>query len=204
MKAEQPRTVDILLSALEGDASPRMTIGELIDSLGDRAFGVLILLCALPNCVPAPPGLSTITGAPIVVFAIQLILGSRHPWLPAFLRNRSLSRQDLRNLVGKAEPYIRKLERLSRPRLSVLVDGPAERLAGLVILLLSVILVLPVPLGNLFPAVAIALIAVALMEQDGIAILVGYVAAVASSALAFAVIVIVIEFFVHLTERLLG
>lgn len=204
MMSDQPRTCDILIATLEKSDEPRLSIGALIDGLGERAFGILMLLCALPNCVPAPPGTSTITGLPIVIFSAQLLFGSNRPWLPNFLRDRSVPRADLLSIVRKAEPYIRKLERLSRPRLTSLVTGTPERLAGLVVLLLSIILVLPVPLGNLFPAIAIAIISVALMEQDGIALLVGYVAAVASSAIAFAVITVMVEFTLHLIQRLFG
>lgn len=181
----QRRTSDILLEVLTQEGAERVSIGELIDRLGDRAFGVLILLCALPNCVPGPPGVSTVTGTPIVIFSLQLLFGSPRPWLPAFLRRRDFSRAEFLKLVRVAEPWIRKLERVSRPRLGFLVDGMAERFAGLVVFLLSVVLILPVPLGNLFPAIAIGIIALALMEQDGLAILLGYVAASISSVIAF-------------------
>lgn len=198
------RTSDLLIGMLSGSEKERLSIGEMIDSLGDRAFGVLILLCALPNCIPGPPGLSTVTGLPIVIFSIQLILGSHRPWLPEFLRSRSFVRQDLLNLVRKAEPWLRRLERISRPRLGGLIHGPAERFAGAVILMLSFILVLPIPLGNLFPALAIAIIALALMEQDGLAVLVGYVGAILSTAIALASVIILFAVMAEFIRRLLG
>ncbi|MFC7331916.1 exopolysaccharide biosynthesis protein [Rhodocista pekingensis] len=194
-----------MLTALLSSAGPdRVSIGELIDGLGDRAFGVLILLCALPNCIPGPPGVSTVTGLPILLFALQLLVGGDRPWLPRSLRNRSFSRADLLGVVRRADPWLRRLERLSRPRLPALVAGWAERAAGFVVFLLAVILILPIPLGNLFPAIAIAVIAVALMEQDGAALLVGYTCAVLSMAISFAGLLVALLILAEVLERLLG
>lgn len=203
-KGEQRRTSDILLEILTRDEAERVSIGELIDRLGDRAFGVLILLCALPNCIPGPPGLSTVTGLPIVVFSLQLMLGGTRPWLPEYLRRRDFHREDILRMVKRAEPWIRKLERLSRPRLTLLVDGVAERFAGLFLFLLSVILILPIPLGNLFPAIAIAVIAVALMEQDGIAVIVGYAWGAISVFIALTAVIIVLAVIGEFLSRLFG
>ncbi len=203
-KGEQRRTSDLLLDILTRDDAERLSIGELIDRLGDRAFGVLILLCALPNCIPGPPGLSTVTGLPIVVFSLQLLLGGDRPWLPDFLRRRDFSREDVLRMVRRAEPWIRKLERLSRPRFSLLVDGFAERFAGLMLFILSFILILPIPLGNLFPAIAIAVIAIALMEHDGVAVIVGYVWGVISILIALTAVIVVLAAIGELLSRVFG
>ncbi|QJE73127.1 exopolysaccharide biosynthesis protein [Aerophototrophica crusticola] len=204
MRQPEPRTSDILLAFLAGDgpdapASPtgvpadRVSIGMLIDGMGERAYGLLMLLCALPNCVPGPPGVSTVTGMPILLFAFQMLLGSPRPWLPRFLRDRSFARSDMLTMVNKALPYMRRVERVAKPRLPGMVAGLAERVAGAVVLFLSVILVLPVPLGNLFPAVAIAIMAIALLERDGLVMLIGYVAAAASTVVAATSIYVVVK-----------
>ncbi|HYE51043.1 MAG TPA: exopolysaccharide biosynthesis protein, partial [Azospirillaceae bacterium] len=140
------RTSDMLARLVGGDYLPgaRITLGEIIDTLGDRAFGALMLLFALPTCIPAPPGLSALTGTPILLFAIQLLAGFHKPWLPKSLRAKSFDRGSLAGLVRRAMPYVHKLERLSRPRLTLLVDGPAERVAGLVVLILAAVLILPI------------------------------------------------------------
>lgn len=200
----EPRTSDILLAFLAGegpDAPPppagvpadRVSIGMLIDGMGERAFGLLMLLCAIPNCVPGPPGVSTVTGLPILLFAFQMLVGSPRPWLPKFLRDRSFARSDMLSMVNKALPYMRRVERVAKPRLPVMVAGFAERVAGAVVLFLSVILVLPVPLGNLFPAVAIAIMAIALLERDGLVMVIGYVAAAASTVVAATSIYVVVK-----------
>lgn len=198
------RTTDVLFDAIAQIEGERISIGELIDGLGERAFGILMLLFALPTILPAPPGMSAVTGMPIVVFSLQLLMGSPHPWLPAFLRRRSILRTDLMNVLTKAEPYLRRVERVTRPRLSWLVEGRFERLAGLIVFLLSIVLILPIFMGNIFPSIAIALIALAIMERDGIAVIAGYISGAASVVIAFGFIALTIKIMLYTLHEFLG
>jgi len=204
MKARKERTSDVLLAMVEEGSSERISVGDLVDRMADRAFGFLILLLALPNCVPSPPGLSTITGLPIIVFALQIAIGGHRPWLPRFLRDRTFKREDLKRLLTRVLPYIRRFERISRPRLTGLLQGPAERILGMILFVLSIIMALPIPLGNLFPSVAIAIIAIALLEQDGIALLIGYAAGGAAASIAFAVLVGIVKLAAQFLHQTIG
>jgi hypothetical protein len=178
------RTSDLLLRTINEGEAERISIGDLIDQLGDRAFGILLLISALPNCVPMPPGTSTITAVPLLLFSIQIVIGSRRPWLPAFLRRKDFSRADMQRMILRVEPWLKKFERLCKPRLTFLVEGLAERLAGIVVLWLSLVLVLPIFLGNFPPGFAIAFIALALMENDGLLVLAGHVTAIVATIIA--------------------
>ncbi|WP_051330501.1 exopolysaccharide biosynthesis protein [Niveispirillum irakense] len=198
------RTTDALFEAVQSGSSDRISIGELLDGLGDRAFGILLLLFALPTILPAPPGLSAITGLPIILFSVQMMLGSPHPWLPRFLRNRSFLRSDLMNILSKAEPWLRRVERISRPRLTGMVDGAQERVTGFVIFILSVILVLPIPLGNIFPSIAIGIMALAQMERDGATMIAGYLTGVASAIIALGSVALMTKMVVFAINWLFG
>lgn len=186
-----PRTTDLLYAALEQGQSERVSIGELVDGLGERAFGILLLLFALPTILPAPPGLSALTGLPLILFSVQMMMGSAHPWLPRFLRQRTFLRTDLLGILRRAEPWLRRIEKLARPRLVGLVDGKQERIVGFVIFLLSVILILPIPLGNIFPSIAIGLMALAQMERDGLSMIFGYVMSVIATVIALGSVALV-------------
>ncbi|MFY8093009.1 MAG: exopolysaccharide biosynthesis protein [Niveispirillum sp.] len=203
-KTEPKRTTDVLLETIERVEGERISIGQLIDGLGERAYGILMLLFALPTILPAPPGMSAVTGMPIVVFSMQLMIGHPHPWLPAFLRRRSILRTDLMAVLTKAEPWLRRVERITRPRFTHLVDGKMERVAGLVVFFLSIVLILPIFMGNIFPSIAIALIALALMERDGIALIAGYISAVASTVIAFGFIVLTFKIMLYAVHEFLG
>jgi hypothetical protein len=165
-----------VLLELGSDANREsISLGELLHILKDRAVAALVFIIALPNVVPTPPGTSAILGVPLVILSAQLMLGLG-PWLPRFFANRSLSIATFRAVVEKAAPWLSKAERLMKPRLIALSAAPAQRLIGAICLLLAVILMLPIPLGNMLPALAICLLALGVLEHDGAWILLGFVA----------------------------
>ncbi|MEX1235327.1 MAG: exopolysaccharide biosynthesis protein [Roseovarius sp.] len=171
-----PRLSDLLQAVVDAPVRPeeRIYLGNLIDSFGNRAFGALIFIFALPVAVPiAIPGISALLGAPLLLLTWQLMRGRAQPWLPDIMRNRSFRRKDFGGIVSRVLPWVRWLERLVRPRLSILAIGWAERIIGALAFVLALILFLPVPFGNTVPALGIAILALALLERDGIAVLAG-------------------------------
>ena len=148
--------------------------GTLIGRFGRRAFGALLFLFAAPNLLPLPPGSSTFLGAPLLLFAPQLALGVRSPWMPAALRRRRLEMTPLRGAFLKLIPQVEKVERVSRARLTFLFGPVGDRLIGAACSILALVLLLPLPLGNLLPAAAISLFALALIQRDGVLALAGY------------------------------
>lgn len=189
-----------MLQALAADDSrARISIGDLLAALGDRALAALLFVFAAPNVLPVPPGTSTILGAPLVFLAAQLAFG-RRPWLPALIADRAMTRTDLAALVLRLSPWLARAERLLRPRAVALSQPPMEYLVGLVCLLLAVVLVLPVPLGNMLPALAISLLALGILERDGLWILAGLVAAAMSAVVVGGVVFAMVKaaiFFFH-------
>lgn len=184
-KQKPSRLSDIVRSM---DTSQDTTIGELADSLGERAFGALMFIFAVPNAIPMPPGTSAILGLPLVILTWQVLMGRQSLWLPQAIRKRRISREMLERFVGKVTPIMAKLERVLKPRLgAVVTSNLAERMIGLVAFPLALILFLPIPFGNIPPALAIACLALGLAERDGLAVLVGYVFSAASVAILAAV-----------------
>jgi hypothetical protein len=178
------RKVSELLQGLTvGLPEDLLTFGDLRHAFGERAFGLLLLVFALPNCIPVlNSGFSLVTGLPVVFFALQLAIGQDEPYLPKWLRDRTFTRGHLAHFVVKAGPYLRWLESLIKPRLSAMVYGLGERLLGIVTLVLAVALTLPIPFGNLLPAIALAMLSLALIERDGLLVLVGYAVSVIAGA----------------------
>ena len=163
------------------DTTQQLTIGALADAFGDRAFGALMFIFAVPNIVPTPPGTSALLGLPLLILTFQLMLGRQVLWLPEKLRRRAISATMFAGFAARAVPAMVRLERVLKPRLPLLVASDlAERCIGIVALLLAVILFLPIPLLNILPAAAIALLALGIAERDGFAALAGYVLAALS------------------------
>ncbi|WP_349236870.1 exopolysaccharide biosynthesis protein [Devosia sp. 1635] len=176
----------ILLGIAQNVERERISIGDLLQALQHRASGALMFLFAVPNAIPVPPGVSAVLGAPLIFLAFQLMLGQR-PWLPKVITNRSLSRTEFEKVANLAAPWLGKAERLMRPRLQMLARPPAEYVVGAVCLLLSIILFLPIPLGNMLPAFTICVLSLGVLQRDGVWILIGMFCAVAAVVIVWGV-----------------
>jgi len=179
-KMPRRRLSDILREIVDQGDSSHITVGDLLRSMDGRAFGALLLIFAFPNVLPAPPGLAAFLGLPLLYLSAQMMLG-RMPWLPPFIDKRSLSRESFRAVIDRGNPILARVEKLLAQRLSALTSAPAERVLGGLCLILSLVLMLPIPLGNLLPALAICVVALGILERDGYWILAG----LAVSAAAF-------------------
>ncbi len=176
---------DTLLSLTAGKDTPdTLTLAEIVARLDNQARGVLMILIALPNCLPGLPGTSAVTGLPLVFLTAQMAF-NRPPWLPGFIARRSVSRQWLANVLARAEPWLRRVERLIHPRLTALTSETAQRVVGVLGILLSAIIMLPIPLGNMMPAIALIIFSLGFIGRDGAWILAGFVMVGMSAAVLF-------------------
>lgn len=170
----------LLAETIEGE---RVDVGTVVRFMGERSSGALLLFLALPMVLPVPaPGISVAFGIPLILISAQLSLGWRHIWLPARLTRQSMSRGEFRALVARVLPPLRRLESVVRPRLPWLAADWTTAPVGVICLVLAVIITLPVPLGHMLPGAAICLLALGLIERDGVAVGLGLTAAVIALA----------------------
>ena len=185
LRANQPppQKLSVELANLR-DRSARgaVTLREVIYTLHGRAYMLLVLLLALPFITPIPlPGLSTPFGLAIAAIALRLSLGQR-PWLPMALQRKELPAGFFGKVFAFAEKVLRIFEKFLRPRLTPLIDTPfLVQLHALLMLVAAVALLLPLPIPftNSFPAWTILLLAAGLLERDGLFILAGYLVFIA-------------------------
>lgn len=188
-RAKRPvpaRTSEVLheLAYAEG---ARVTFREVLTGLQHRAFGFTMLLFSLPCVLPMPPGIPTVCGIALVLIALNLIMGRRRLWLPRAIADKSIARADLRRIVDRALPYLRRLERICRPRVAIVTEPIGKVFVGLVVLVLGLLLILPIPfLGNMPPGIATVVIAIGVAERDGVVVIVGLLGAVIAIAVASA------------------
>jgi len=193
-----------LLAEIAADTSREViSIGDLMRLLEGRARAALILIFAFPNALPAIPGTSGILGLPLLYLTFQMMLG-RLPWLPRIIADRGLPRDKFALLIDRLVPYLSRTERLLRPRWRWLTSPGAERLLGIVCFLLAVVLTLPVPLGNMLPAFAICLIALGLLERDGLWVILGLMASVAAFVISVGVVYAIVRFSLYLILHTFG
>ena len=203
-EARGPKLSEVLTRIAADHPYERISIADIMARLDDRAFGALMFIFAVPNAVPTPPGTSLLLGAPLVFLSIQLAIGRSTPWLPGLIAQRSLLLTDFARIVARVAPLIARAERLMRPRLALLATRPFDQLMGVVCLLLSVVIFLPIPLGNMPPAIAICMFSLALLERDGVAYLAGLTTAVLSIALVSGIVYGAIVSLIFLLSDVLG
>lgn len=187
-----------VLREIADHAEPRISIETLMDKFGGRAIGALLFVFGLACALPLPPGATTIFGLPLVLLAPQLVIGSRVPWLPARVKTRTLSTTDLSKGLPKVIPMLQRVEAISKPRFVFLFGAVGERLLGLVCTCLAIVLILPIPGGNILPALAVSALSFALIQRDGLIALVGYALAVTSASILVLAAHIVVRMFVHM------
>lgn len=187
-QASQSRSfIDVLEDVAAGPPEERLSIGDLCHGLKDRAFGLLMLVLALPPAIPfLPPPLPSFFGIPMFLVAMQMFLGRSDIWLPKKTAQRSFKRQQYQTLVAKGKPWIQRLLFLMKPRLQFMTHGWRERFVGLAMAIFAISVCVPLPGTNTIPSIAILIISVGLLQRDGLCVLLGVLSGI------FAVILIAI------------
>jgi hypothetical protein len=154
-----------VLDGLLGEApAEHVTLDWLMGRLGDRSFGIVLLLLAIVGLLP---GASAVAAVLLMVPAAQMVLARPALVFPSRVGARRFEARRLAGLVRRAVPVLRWLERFIRPRWATPFEATKRGVGG-VVLLLAASLLAPVPLSNVPPALAIVLIAFAYLEEDGV------------------------------------
>jgi len=166
-EAREEKTTALLRAALLASPVERISIEALLEPLRRRAFGFLLLLLAIPNFIPVPLGIGGIMGVLVIALGLEMLVGLEHPWIPGFLRRRTMSREGLLRFLDRAQPITRRLEMVCKPRLQRLTQRPFTFVSGAIMILIGILLALPIPFTNyVFGGMLIAF-AFALVERDG-------------------------------------
>jgi hypothetical protein len=145
----------------------RITLGEMAEAFGDRAFGLLILLLCLPGLLP---GMASVFGTPMLILGVQMGLGFPKPKLPGFIARQSLKRTDLLRLSAGSDTRVAralaKIERWVRPRPGPFTGPHADKVVGWLTAYAALMLILPGPGTNGPPAFGTIVMALGLVEND--------------------------------------
>src|SRR4051812_28124001 len=152
-----------LMAMADGRGLP---VGRVLAAMEDRGYALAFLLLAFPFVLPIPSlGMSAPIGFFLAVAGLALARGAT-PSLPAFLRQREIAYPALKAMAGALAGLRRLSAQAVRPRIGALTSGRARAAAGLSLSAAAVILALPIPLplSNFFPAAAIVMLALGLLE----------------------------------------
>jgi hypothetical protein len=145
----------------------RITLGEMAEAFGDRAFGLLTLLLCLPGLLP---GMATVFGTPMLILGVQMGLGFSKPKLPGFIARQSIRRTDLLRLTPgsstRVSRAIARIERWVRPRPGPFTGPAADKAVGWLTAYAALMLILPGPGTNGPPAFGTIVMALGVIEND--------------------------------------
>ena len=169
------RSVSDLLDRVEeaADAHDPASLGDVLDIIGHRSFGPLLLFAGIVMLAPVVgdiPGVPVLMGLIVILTAGQFLLRRDHFWLPGWLSRRSVSRSKICTGLRWIRPVARLLDRWSRPRLTWMTHG-----AGVVVIATaSVVIAAATPLMEVVPfsanvaGLAITAYGIALIASDGL------------------------------------
>ncbi|MEO1987135.1 MAG: exopolysaccharide biosynthesis protein [Martelella sp.] len=176
---DDPTVGEILDSLSDADeGKDGVTVGELMEAVGQRGFGVLLFVPALIELSPIGgiPGVPTALAAFIALVSSQLAIGRSHIWFPAFLERRTIPTDRLEGAIDWLRPVARFLDRWFHGRIRIVTKGPVVRLAAAACILLC--LTVPplelIPFASSAPTGAIAAFGLALIVQDGLLFIIAW------------------------------
>lgn len=152
---------------------PQAKFGDVIDRLDERAFGFLLLLLALPCCLPFVYILPQLVALPMLALAGQMAMGRHHPWLPKKLHERAFSIAAFENVLARSQKYVGWVERISHPRLLPITSSAGARVTGALLLIPAASILVPLPSTNTIPGIGVAVASLGMIERDGLLVLGG-------------------------------
>ena len=180
-RAARTSTRAVLDQLADGDPEQRLPLGELLAGLRQSAFGLLLFLGVLTAFIPIPGLAGAISGPVTMLVGLQLLFGLRRPWLPRILAARAPHRRAVVRFRNMLAGTLRWLEVLVKPRLEWVLDHRlASATTGLLLLALGALLWLPIPFTNYIFGGLLLLFAIALLERDGVLMLISWLAGAAA------------------------
>lgn len=173
-----------LARMLDHAEGTRVSIGWLMEQLGRRSFGLTLFVMAV---IAFLPGVSMLVGVLVAWPAVQMVLGHDKAVLPRLIARRQVGVDRLARVIRFVTPRLALVERLVRPRWPTPFQT-TKRLTGLVMLLLGISIISPLPFSHVVPALVIMLLALAYLEEDGVALLIALIAALASLSITAATV----------------
>ncbi len=171
------------------EGEDKVSMGQVVESVGDRSFGPLLLMMGLTLFSPLSgvPGMAIFSGLFVLLIAVQMLIGRKHFWLPGFILKRAVAQDKLIKAIEWVKPLARRVDRLIKPRLNFMLHPSSTYLiAGLCVLIGAALPFLElVPFSSSIVGLALAVLGLALVSRDGLLVLisVAFIGAAASLAI---------------------
>lgn len=163
---------DIAAKCDTDDTPASLTLDELLDSVGRRSYGPLLLVVGLFAISPATviPGMTWFAATLTLIVAGQMALGLPRIWLPRKALQAQLPRDAVKSGIEKSRGFAKAVDALLKPRLTFLSKPPFVNLVALMVIAAALI-TFPlglIPLAPLAPGIAVVFFGLGMVARDGL------------------------------------
>ncbi|WP_420862976.1 exopolysaccharide biosynthesis protein [Algirhabdus cladophorae] len=170
---------EILDRVIEIAQSERISLRQILHTIGDASFAPMLLLPALAVATPLSgiPLFSSLMGVVIVLVASQMVLRREHLWLPDWILRRTIKGHLVRDGFAKVQPVAKWMDARTARRLKLFTHRPLVFVPQLLCLLSGMIMpVLEfVPFSSSILGAGVALLALGMLTRDGVLIILGLI-----------------------------
>jgi hypothetical protein len=163
------------------------TVASLIELFEEKSFAILFVVLLAVPALPLPTGGATHVFEVIaIVLAAQLVAGRDHIWLPKRWRDLELAGERQQRFIARLMRLIRRLERISRPRLRFLFDHRLSNIVFGVLVIggsLGAFLAPPFTGLDTLPALGVVLLSLGVLLEDFAIVIAALVVGVAGVVL---------------------
>ncbi len=168
------KTSDLLneLKDIDADVNGKINIENILNNNNENAYFLLIITTILSFL---PFIFAFFFGTINVYISVQIILRRKIILLPKIIRNLSIKKQLLINIIDKIYPIIVKIETKTKNRMLFFFVKKYFNLLKIFILILSIIIMIPIPLSGTIPAISLLLVLFGILNKDGFIVLIGLI-----------------------------
>jgi hypothetical protein len=193
---------EILAEFLLSDPEETIQIKKIVEKFQGNSFLLTLIFFALPGMIPLPPGMTIIIAIPLILLSLQMLLGYEKVILPKRLNEIKLKNSTLIKIANKAIPILQKIESFLKPRFSIVTNILSKKTISIIIFLLAICVMNPLPFTHSVPSLAIVIISLGLIKEDGLVMICGILIAFcgfAISAISIATFWVIIKTILHWT-----
>ena len=103
-QANAPTLLEVLDKLETAGDDERVTVGQILDEIGERSLAAILLVPALITASPISgiPGVPTLTGIAVGLIVVQMLMGRHTLWVPQVFARQGVSRSKM----GKAVQFL--------------------------------------------------------------------------------------------------
>lgn len=180
---EEPTNLTQLLNQIEEAANKKeeeVSLDEILDKIGRRSFGPLLLIAGLVTIAPIIgdiPGVPTVMGIFVLLIGGQLLLQYEHFWLPQWLREQSINKDNIQKGLKWIRSPARFLDRWLRPRITFFIHGAAIYVIAVMCIIIAAMMPIMeiIPFSATLAGVALSTFGLSLITHDGLVALLAFI-----------------------------